>query len=130
MKRIVVISLMFLYLITAIGLTVSSHYCDGKITSVSFNPLETEHKCSCGSKKMKKGCCKDETTTIKLSEEQQKTQQFISNIVKVADFQPAISTNLAFDYCSPLLSTDLNYNLHPPDDIKHPLIVRYRVFRI
>ncbi len=130
MKRIVVISLMFLYLITAIGLTVSAHYCDGKITSVSFNPFDTKHKCPCGSKKMKKDCCKDETTTIKLSEEQQKTQQFICNVIKAPDFQPAILTNLIFDYRTPPLSTDFNYNTHPPDDIKNPLFIRHRVFRI
>ena len=121
---------MFLYLIPAIGITASAHYCGGKVTSVSFNPFDTKHTCPCSSKKMKKDCCKDETTTIKLDDKQQKTQLVSYKIVKVTDFQPAISTNLTFDYKTPLLSAEFDHSTHPPDDLKHPLYIRYCVFRI
>jgi hypothetical protein len=130
MKRITVILLMFLYMIPAIGVTVSAHYCGGKVTSVSFNPFDTKHKCPCGSKKMKKDCCKDETTTFKLDDEQQKTKQISCNVVKITDFQPAVPTNLTFDYHTPLLSTEFDHSTHPPDDLKHPLYIRHCVFRI
>ena len=130
MKKITVILLMFLYLIPAIGVTVSAHYCGGKVTSVSLNPFDTKHKCPCGSRKMPKNCCKDETTTIKLADEQQKTQQISCNVVKFTDFQPAIPTNLTFDNHTPLLSTEFDRSTHPPDDLKHPLYIRHCVFRI
>ncbi|MBK8405239.1 MAG: hypothetical protein IPL25_14510 [Saprospiraceae bacterium] len=79
---------------------------------------------------MKKDCCKDETTTIQLDDKQQKTQLVSYKIVKVTDFQPAISTNLTFDYKTPLLSAEFDHSTHLPDDLKHPLYIRYCVFRI
>ncbi|QQS28964.1 MAG: hypothetical protein IPM47_19355 [Sphingobacteriales bacterium] len=132
MKKIAVILLMFLYLIPAIGVTISTHYCGGKVTSVSFNPFDTKHKCPCGSKKMKKNCCKDETTTFKLEDEQRKTQQVFCNFIKIkiSDFQPALTSNLTFNYRSPLLFTEFDHSAHPPDDLKHPLYIRHRVFLI
>lgn len=130
MKRITVILLMFLYMIPAVGVTVTAHYCGGKVTSVSFNPFDTKHKCPCGSKKMKRDCCKDKTTTLKLDETQQKTQQISCNFMKVTNFQPVIPTNLIFDYHTPLLSTEFDYSTHPPDDLKHSLYILHCVFRI
>ncbi|GIV26411.1 MAG: hypothetical protein KatS3mg027_0225 [Bacteroidia bacterium] len=130
MKKIAVIFLMFLYLIPVIGVTVSAHYCGGKVTSVSFNPFDTTHKCPCGSKKMKKDCCKDVTTTIKLDDDQQNTQCFFCNTIKVSDFQPEYPTNLIFDVQIPPLSTEFDHRAPPPEDLKHPLYIRHRVFRI
>lgn len=130
MKRIVIILLMFFYLIPTIGVTVSAHYCGGKVTSVSFMAFDTKHKCPCGSKKMPKDCCKDETTTIKLDDEQQKNQPAFSYVVEILDFQPALTTNFTYNYRTPLLSTDFDHSTHPPDDLKHPPYIRHRVFRI
>lgn len=130
MKRIASILLMLLYLVPSIGVTVSKHYCGGKVTSVSFSPIKMGHKCPCGSKKMKKGCCKDEAAFFKLSDEQQKTQQLARNVVKITDFQSAISSNLAFYHEAPPLSTLFNRSSHPPDNLKLPLYIRYRVFLI
>ena len=83
MKKLIAILLMFLYIIPAIGVTVKTHCCGGKVTSLSLNPFDTKHKCPCGSKKMKKDCCKDETTTFKLDDEQQKTKQISCNVVNL-----------------------------------------------
>lgn len=130
-KKIAIIFLIFLYLVPAIGVTVSAHSCDGKVTSVSFNSFDTKHKCSCGSKKMKKDCCKDQTTTIKIDDKQQQTQLVSCKGVKVTAFQPAISTNLTIGYKTPFLLTEPEYNAQtPPDDIKHPLYILHCVFRI
>lgn len=130
MKRITVILLMFLYLLPTTGIVVSLHYCGDSIASVSFNPFHTKHKCSCGSKKMAKDCCKDKTTIIKLDNEQKNTQQVLCTIVKEKNFQPAISTKIIVDYHAPLLSDVFNHNTHPPDEIKHPLYIQHRTFRI
>ena len=79
---------------------------------------------------MKKDCCKDETTIYQLDDKQQKIQQVFCNVLKVTDFQPAISTSPTFDYNAPLLSTKFGYSTHPPDNVKHPLYIRHGVFRI
>lgn len=131
MKKIALLLLLFLYLIPAIGVTVSTHFCGGKIASVSFNPFVTNHKCPCGSKKMKKDCCKDETTSFKLDNEQQKTQQVLCNFVTgTSIIQPAILTAVTFGYKTALLTTWFEYHTHPPDDLKHSLFIRHCIFRI
>lgn len=130
MKRITDIFLKFFYPIPAIVVTVSAHCYCGKITSVSFNPFDTKHKYPCCSKKMKKDCCKDEITTIKLDGKQQKTQAVFCKVVKVTDFKHTISTSLTFDYKTPFLLTEFDNSTQPPDDLKHPLYIRYCVLRI
>ncbi len=121
---------MLLYLIPAIGVTISAHYCGGKIASVSINPFDTKHKCPFGSKKMAKDCCKDKTTTIKFDDEQQKKQQVFYYSMKVTNFQPALLNNLTFDYHSPFCLTEFDHSTHPPDDLKQPFYIRHCVLRI
>lgn len=129
MKKITALFLMFLYLIPAIGVTVSAHHCDGKITSVSLKFFDT-HKCPCGDKAMKKDCCKDEAKTFKLSNEQQKAQTLSCNLKISGEFQyvalPVINLICRDNFFS---TTDYT-NSHPPDDLKHPLYIRHRIFRI
>ena len=57
------------------GITITTHYCGGKLASVSVNLLDTE-KCACGSKKMKKDCCKTTTCTFSIKEVQQKNVEY------------------------------------------------------
>lgn len=130
MKRITVILLMFLYLIPAIGVTVSAHHCGGKITSVSLKLLDIGHKCPCGKKPMKKSCCKDEMKIFKLKTEQQKAHQFSLKVFKAITFQPVLVDNFTFSYQQPLILNDYSTTDHPPDNVKHPLYIRQRVFRI
>lgn len=120
---------MFLYLIPAIGFTVTAHYCGGKITSVSLKLIDT-HKCPCGKKAMKKDCCKDEAKTFKLKGEQLKASLLSFNLTTATDLQPIISDNVTFFYQSSLVQSDFTFGSHPPDDLKHPLYIRHRVFRI
>ncbi len=121
---------MIVYLILTMGVTVSAHYCGGKVTSVSYNPIETKHKCPCGNKIMPRDCCKDETATFQLDDEQKKTQQILCNALNGKEFQSVISAILSFDYHSPILVKEFDYSTHPPNDVGHPLYIRHRVFRI
>ena len=130
MKKIVVALLMFLYLIPAIGVSVSAHYCMGTVTSVSLELFNDGHHCPCGSKAMKKDCCRDESTIIKLKSEQQKSQQVSSTIIKVTDFQPAFTAIFTIGYPLPSLISEFTNTTQPPDNVKHPLYIRHHVFRI
>lgn len=130
MRRITVILLVLLYLVPSIGVTVSTHYCGGRVTSVSIKFLDNRHKCPCGSKKMKKGCCKDEASYFKLSDEQQKTQKLSCAFVKINDHQPPVSNQLSLFYETPLLLQPFNHTTHPPDIFKPPLYIRHCVFLI
>ncbi len=129
MKRIAVIILMFLYLIPAIGVTVSAHYCGGKISSLSLKFADT-HKCACGNKAMKKDCCKDETKTFKLKDSHQFSTSYLIDDNKQIDFQTALAALLIFPDYVEFISTDFYGKNHPPDNIKLPLYIQNRVFRI
>ena len=130
MKRVVIIFLMFLYLLPAIGVTVSAHYCGGKLASISLNPFDTKHKCACGSKKMKKNCCKDVVNTFELYEDQKRPQPILLNLGAIAIAHHVVASATPFNYNSPMLSAEYEHGPHPPDDLKHPLYLRHRVFRI
>ena len=69
MKRLTVILLLFCYMIPAVGLSVTVHYCGGKFTSISVLASDNP-KCACGKKAIKKHCCKDETTIFKIKDTQ------------------------------------------------------------
>ncbi|MCG3165034.1 MAG: hypothetical protein POELPBGB_00794 [Bacteroidia bacterium] len=128
MKRISIIFIMFLYLIPSIGFSVTVHYCGGKIASVSF--FNEKGKCGCGNKKMKKDCCKDETTIYQLDNEQQKIQQCSFNFQQTKEFQPALNINEQTTYQSTFNPTTFYNCAHPPDEVKHPLYIQHRAFRI
>lgn len=130
MKRITVILLMLLYLVPSIGLTVSAHHCGGKIASYSLRLLDLGEKCPCGKKPMKKDCCKEEAKIFKLKSEQQKSHQLLVKVFTSPPVQPIVSTIIAFGYTNPSPTFGLVSNLPPPDDLKHPLYLRHRDFRI
>lgn len=70
MKKSIIVFLLLMYMIPVIGVTVSTHYCNNKIASVSFQFLNYSDSCTCGNQLPKKSCCKDETTFFKLNENQ------------------------------------------------------------
>ena len=75
MKKIVATSLLFLFLITNSGLEVSLHWCGQQLASIDFFSSDM-HKCPCGEKEMKPGCCEDKTLILKLKTELVKPIQF------------------------------------------------------
>lgn len=121
---------MLLYLVPIVGVTVTVHTCAGKITSSSFSPFGIGQGCTCSDNKMEKDCCKDETASLKLDDEQQKTQFIFFSLTKLNTEQADLPGSLIFDTLTSLFSTGFGYNLHPPDDKRHPLYLRYRVFQI
>lgn len=54
----------------ASGLTVSFHYCGGKLKYFSLFTAGDENGC-CGSKKKSKGCCKNKTAFVKVKDNHQ-----------------------------------------------------------
>ena len=71
MKKIALILLTAFYMLPAIGFSINVHWCAGKISSVKFATIQNDN-CACG-KEMKKGCCKDNHTIIKLTDNQKVT---------------------------------------------------------
>lgn len=114
----------------AIGITISVHHCGNKITSVAFTHFDNDHDCPCGSKKMKKNCCTDETVLVKLEDGQQKTQETIFSFEKGVDFKSLQSYIIIPQIVSQPIYSKLYSPSHPPNDIKVPPYIQHRVFRI
>jgi hypothetical protein len=66
MKRIALLFFAFLYLMPAVGFSINVHWCGKKINSVSIGHLKADN-CPCG-KKMKRNCCSDFHTFVKLDD--------------------------------------------------------------
>ncbi len=70
MKKLLVVILMVLYMAGAVGATVHIHYCMGEVADFSLTHKEEDRCKKCGMKKAErnKGCCKDESKTLKIND--------------------------------------------------------------
>lgn len=65
MKRILFILIGLIYTWSVAGVTINTHYCGGKISSVSLTIATPQ--CGCGDS-MPKDCCKDKVDLFKISD--------------------------------------------------------------
>lgn len=78
MKRIISLIIMVLYLLPAIGMTVSTHYCGGKLADVSLFGSKPKMSCACGATTTKNNvqvnrkCCEQVVYSLKLDNQQLK----------------------------------------------------------
>ncbi len=81
MKRILSLLIMVLYLLPALGMTVSTHYCGGKLADVSLFGSKSRMSCSCAAitpKKVvfvKRKCCEQIIYSLKLDNQQLKQSE-------------------------------------------------------
>lgn len=129
MKRFFVILLMFLYMIPAIGVNVSMHYCGGELTSISHG-LSEKKKCQCSPNKMKKGCCEDKQQTFKIDDSQQKAELVSPKFNNAFVLQ--VEKPLVFQKPTAYKSIGrVGYSIfHPPNLYREPLYLLNSVFRI
>lgn len=129
MKKAIVILLLFFYLIPAIGVSISVHYCCGKLASVSLT-YDQVGNCACGKKALKRKCCKTKNTIVKLKDVQKNSSQIILKSFKELKGQPALCSKQLLAYQNPTLF--LADNVYPPplSQTGKPLYLRLRVFRI
>ena len=126
MKRISLISLLFLYLIPAIGFSFNVHWCGGKVNSIKILSLEDD-ACICG-EKLPLGCCKDVQTHIKLTDSYNAGSQI--------SIPFNIDQNLIDQFTKSVLTfqnsffKDVSHYHSPPIKCKLPVYVRACVFRI
>ena len=78
MKKLVVLILSIVYLITSIGATIHLHYCMGKLVDWSIAARNSSECSNCGMIKVHNGtndgCCKDEFHQIKNDKDQKLLQ--------------------------------------------------------
>lgn len=121
---------MFLYLIPAIGISGTVHYCGGEVASVTINGIGSSEKCACGSKRMASDCCDDEVFSLQIEDEQYKTPPFSLNIDKSVDFSIANFSQNLFNLKESFVQNGLYCAHHPPENIKIPLYILHQIFII
>lgn len=128
MKKFLVFLLISLYVVSAIGMTVTAHYCGGQLTSLGFNQTSLE-KCKCGNAKMKKNCCQTKTCSFSIKDFQDKTAEINASFTHF-DCYPDIFTATNKSFTSTFAKQNF-FNHHPPPFIiKSPLYLTNQVFRI
>ena len=107
MKKAIVILLLVLYSASTIGATINMHYCMNKFAGWSFISKKKDKCPKCGMTNT--GCCKDEKKQIKISLDQQKSENCQLN-------------NDRFLITTPLTSTYLNvYAIEPSTQVVAPI---------
>jgi len=107
-KKVFSIFLSVIFLASAMGLTINSHYCGKKLSSVSI----VAQGCCCKEKTpMKKGCCKNEIKYVKIADDYSPSAQF--HFTKV-DISPVVLNVPFITSVSDKLVSNLFNNLSPP----------------
>jgi len=99
-------------LFSSSGISINAHYCKGKLKSVNLLFVKG---CSCGKKKMPKGCCKNKTEIVKIKDNFIPTPVVVvpsTDIITLAN--TCIQTLCLSISESATVESNLNY-LHPPD---------------
>lgn len=138
MKRILSLIIMVLYLLPALGITVSTHYCSGKLADVSVFGSASKMKCSCGAMApknkvhFKRKCCEQVVYSLKL--ENQQLKQFTldfkspeSGIIEEKHFDFDFIRNTVIVPSKVALSYTPNL---PPGRYKEPIYIQNESFLI
>ena len=131
MKKIISILLLVIYTAVLCGVTVNMHYCGGRLASYNLSLSDSHPKCPCGSKSMKKDCCKNKTIHLQCKSEQ-KIQNFIlinNNPVKHNPLHFFIVPGIPISDFYQIKKRDV---AHPPPLLvnSNPTYLLNRVFRI
>lgn len=127
MRKFIIILLAVFYLGIASGATVSLHYCCGKLKKISL--LHADEKGCCGSKKMKKNCCKNKAISIKSADKHAVLKNVKIPVNTSIDFYNELPVfEISFhSYFSKLLIPDYHA---PPDLFGIPIYLHNRILLI
>ena len=120
MKKVTAILMLFIFLITNSGMAVTIHSCGGKIASINLIP-SSKHKCICGKKEMKPGCCKSKTTTrLSAQKDLANTSQLsFKSVVPQLNFALFSLNEVTFIVLAKKIST--TFYSPPPNKFKVPI---------
>jgi hypothetical protein len=127
MKKIVLIMFTALYLCFAIGISISKHFCGGKLSFVSFYNQVDEKDC-CGDNH-EDGCCKDENNFIKIKDDQQHKIVSTTPTFLLVD---KIVFNSYYSFVFLIEQLPIKKQIYPPPILaaQQPIYLQYQVFRI
>lgn len=137
MKKSLIILLILMYILPAIGINISVHYCENQIASISLM-YSNKTLCSCNpsqeDEQNQDDCCKNKSVNIKFLDQFKivdfKSNLVCKNVIDVSDYFLSFLNIHNFDIKSNF-ENSLTYNSrHPPDRTSTSLLILNQVFRI
>lgn len=128
-KTIILIILTAVYIISAMGFSVQTHYCCGKKVSTSFWGKKNKCKCASSGKKMN-GCCRDEVSFFKLKDEYRNSSPQITSKPFSEIFAIAFLKVFRISSLPQLPKKNISLYSLPPLIIQVPLFLRHRLLLI
>lgn len=127
-KKIALISVLAIYMVLNLGISIKLHYCGDAISFVDFLPFNTKENC-CGGEKP--ACCKDKIALVNPQTTQDNIQITIFSFPDYAKFNLVTKD---FSFLSVIESQRTEINTFNPDreffQDKVPLYLRHQVFII
>jgi hypothetical protein len=126
MKKIIALMMLMIYSVFTAGVTVYSHYCAGKLSSLSI--LETNSKgCDKCGKDMSKDCCKDAQQKLSLDDSQVKsTLQLVEpDFSGLAIFVPTFSLDYKPEFAL-VNSNEVKFYVFEKGPPKTPIYIQIR----
>jgi len=118
---------MLVYGLSSSGMTISLHYCCGKIDGVSFTGVH-ERSCEMGNDLKKSGCCNDKQISASISSEPQAVFEgvYVAKQPIAAPFYPYINTS----FRGAIVSSDKLARGTPLSNSSVPLFIKHCAYRI
>lgn len=136
MKKISLIIITLIYVLMASGVTVTYHYCMGRLADVKVMGLAdncmscTKNRCtSCGSKKQTFPCCTNKTKFIKIKSDQNISTHVVDLSPLSIELLPIILNEFRFLQVESVL-THVEALDDPPNCIHTPLFIHHCIFLI
>ena len=125
LKKIVAIALLLVYGLSSSGMTISFHYCCGKLKDIKLSPV-TEKPCGMKHGFSKKPCCDDKQIELKLKADQ-KTEQAAKFIFPA----PALTKQEADIFIfHPFVYSTRVPEIFAPPPLQNPLYILHCIYRI
>lgn len=128
MKKQFIIVLMLIYGLSSSGMTISLHYCCGKLDGVSFMAKEG-NTCKMGNHEKKPGCCADKQISASFHADQQAASKWVQSSKQIVTLPAEQPVHTSFkDY---IVTNALLARGTPGDHLLSiPIFLKNCVFRI
>lgn len=128
MKKTIAILLLFIYTVSAFGIAVNYHYCDGYLSGVKVLNFGGKGDCKCDATGIPKDCCKDKLLYIKGDDHKSSQGSYISTLATYLIDIPVYETIYSFQKAS-YQHLPINFCLVSHKSLRH-LFLLNNAFRI
>lgn len=111
MKKLSIIFLSLLFLVSTVGLTINTHFCGRLHTSMIV--LFSEKSCDCKNQKMPIGCCKNETKIVKIADDYSPSQS-VNIVPSYSCLATPLFANNLFVFSASCNTFSFYLNIRPP----------------